>query len=81
MRILPRAVPSLCFSARGAAATLRDNRGQLEWRRPHRATLLNILHHRAYAGTYRYGYRDRYGVLILDRYGKSSGEYLLIQPA
>ena len=34
------------------------NRGQLEWRRPHRTMLLNILHHPAYAGTYRYGYRQ-----------------------
>jgi DNA invertase Pin-like site-specific DNA recombinase len=34
------------------------NRGQLEWRRPNRATLLNMLHHPSYAGTYRYGYRQ-----------------------
>jgi DNA invertase Pin-like site-specific DNA recombinase len=34
------------------------NRGQLEWRRPNRATLLNMLHHPAYAGAYRYGYRQ-----------------------
>ena len=31
--------------------------GQLEWRRPVRATLLSLLHHPAYAGAYRYGYR------------------------
>src|SRR5262249_27930761 len=33
------------------------NRGQLEWHRPNRETLLNLLHHPVYAGYYRYGYR------------------------
>jgi DNA invertase Pin-like site-specific DNA recombinase len=33
------------------------NRGQLEWHRPNRATLLNLLHHPIYAGAYRYGHR------------------------
>ncbi len=33
------------------------NRGQLEWRRPNRVTLLNVLHHPIYAGAYRYGHR------------------------
>lgn len=33
------------------------NRGQLEWRRPCRATLQNLLHHPIYAGTYRHGHR------------------------
>jgi DNA invertase Pin-like site-specific DNA recombinase len=33
------------------------NRGQLEWRRPNRETLQNLLHHPIYAGFYRYGYR------------------------
>jgi DNA invertase Pin-like site-specific DNA recombinase len=33
------------------------NRGQLEWRRPNRETLLNLLHHPVYAGYYRHGYR------------------------
>lgn len=33
------------------------NRGQLEWRRPCRETLQNLLHHPTYAGAYRYGYR------------------------
>jgi DNA invertase Pin-like site-specific DNA recombinase len=33
------------------------NRGQLEWRRPCRETLQNLLHHPLYAGAYRYGYR------------------------
>ncbi len=32
-------------------------RGQLEWRRPNRTTLLSLLRHPAYAGAYRYGYR------------------------
>jgi DNA invertase Pin-like site-specific DNA recombinase len=32
-------------------------RGQLEWRRPNRETLLNLLHHPVYAGYYRNGYR------------------------
>jgi DNA invertase Pin-like site-specific DNA recombinase len=32
-------------------------RGQLEWRRPNRTTLGNLLHHPAYAGAYRYGHR------------------------
>lgn len=33
------------------------NRGQLEWHRPCRETLQNLLHHPLYAGAYRYGYR------------------------
>ena len=33
------------------------NRGELEWRRPNRATLQNLLHHPSYAGAYRYGHR------------------------
>lgn len=34
------------------------NRGQLEWRRPNRVTLLNMLHHPIYAGAYRWGHRS-----------------------
>jgi len=37
--------------------TYGPNRGELEWRRPKRATLLNRLHHPAYAGAYRFGHR------------------------
>ena len=33
------------------------NRGQLEWRRPNRATLSNLLRHPSYAGAYRFGHR------------------------
>jgi len=33
------------------------DRGQLQWRRPCRETLQNLLHHPIYAGAYRYGYR------------------------
>ena len=33
------------------------NRGQLEWHRPNRATLQNLLRHPTYAGAYRYGHR------------------------
>jgi DNA invertase Pin-like site-specific DNA recombinase len=33
------------------------NRGQLEWHRPNRETLLNLLHHPIYAGYYRWGHR------------------------
>jgi DNA invertase Pin-like site-specific DNA recombinase len=33
------------------------NRGQLEWHRPCRETLLNMLHHPVYAGAYCYGRR------------------------
>ena len=33
-------------------------RGELEWRRPNRATLLNMLHHPIYAGAYRWGHRQ-----------------------
>ena len=33
------------------------NRGELEWRRPNRETLQNLLHHPIYAGAYRYGHR------------------------
>ncbi len=33
------------------------NRGELEWRRPNRATLQNLLHHPTYAGAYRFGHR------------------------
>jgi DNA invertase Pin-like site-specific DNA recombinase len=34
------------------------NQGQLEWHRPNRATLQNLLHHPIYAGAYRYGHRS-----------------------
>jgi DNA invertase Pin-like site-specific DNA recombinase/DNA-binding transcriptional MerR regulator len=34
------------------------SRGELEWRRPNRATLLNLLHHPIYAGAYRFGHRE-----------------------
>jgi DNA invertase Pin-like site-specific DNA recombinase len=34
------------------------NRGEIEWRRPNRVTLLNLLHHPIYAGAYRWGYRE-----------------------
>lgn len=34
------------------------NRGQLEWRRPNRETLQNLLHHPVYAGYYRHGHRS-----------------------
>src|SRR5438309_3128410 len=34
------------------------NRGELEWRRPNRVTLLNIVHHPIYAGAYRWGHRE-----------------------
>jgi DNA invertase Pin-like site-specific DNA recombinase len=33
------------------------NRGKLEWHRPNRETLQNMLHHPVYAGYYRYGHR------------------------
>jgi DNA invertase Pin-like site-specific DNA recombinase len=33
------------------------NKGELEWRRPNRATLLNLLRHPSYAGAYRFGHR------------------------
>jgi hypothetical protein len=33
------------------------NRGQLEWHRPNRVTLQNLLHHPIYAGFYRWGHR------------------------
>jgi len=33
------------------------DKGQLEWRRPNRATLQNLLRHPGYAGAYRYGHR------------------------
>lgn len=34
------------------------SRGELEWHRPNRATLLNLLHHPIYAGAYRFGHRE-----------------------
>jgi DNA invertase Pin-like site-specific DNA recombinase len=34
------------------------HRGDLEWRRPNRVTLLNLLHHPIYAGAYRWGHRE-----------------------
>ena len=34
-----------------------EPRGPLEWRRPNRATLQNLLHHPTYAGAYRFGHR------------------------
>jgi DNA invertase Pin-like site-specific DNA recombinase len=33
-------------------------KGQLEWRRPNRATLQNLLRHPSYAGAYRFGHRS-----------------------
>jgi DNA invertase Pin-like site-specific DNA recombinase len=33
------------------------SRGELEWRRPNRTTLSNLLHHPSYAGAYRFGHR------------------------
>ena len=36
---------------------VRSRRGELEWRRPNRATLQNLLHHPVYAGAYRFGHR------------------------
>ena len=33
------------------------NKGQLDWRRPNRATLQNLLRHPSYAGAYRFGHR------------------------
>ena len=33
------------------------NRGQLQWHRPNRETLQNLLHHPVYAGYYRHGHR------------------------
>jgi DNA invertase Pin-like site-specific DNA recombinase len=35
-----------------------SNRGELEWRRPNRVTLLNMLHHPIYTGAYRWGHRE-----------------------
>ena len=35
-----------------------SNRGELEWRRANRVTLLNMLHHPIYAGAYRWGHRE-----------------------
>ena len=35
----------------------RPEPGQLEWRRPNRATLQNLLRHPSYAGAYRFGHR------------------------
>jgi DNA invertase Pin-like site-specific DNA recombinase len=35
----------------------RGQRDHLEWRRPNRETLQNLLHHPVYAGAYRYGHR------------------------
>jgi len=34
------------------------NRGDLQWRRANRVTLLNLLHHPIYAGAYRWGHRQ-----------------------
>jgi DNA invertase Pin-like site-specific DNA recombinase len=34
------------------------SRGELEWRRVNRVTLLNMLHHPIYAGAYRWGHRE-----------------------
>jgi DNA invertase Pin-like site-specific DNA recombinase len=34
------------------------DRGELQWRRANRVTLLNMLHHPIYAGAYRWGHRE-----------------------
>jgi DNA invertase Pin-like site-specific DNA recombinase len=45
----------------GVLIPVRSNsgpgRGELEWRRPNRTTLSNLLHHPSYAGAYRFGHR------------------------
>ena len=38
-------------------SSCRTDRGQLQWHRPNRVTLQNMLHHPIYAGAYRYGHR------------------------
>lgn len=43
------------------------NRGNLEWHRPNRETLQNMLHHPVYAGYYRHGHR------VLDQRRKKPG--------
>ena len=35
----------------------KANQGELEWHKPNRPTLQNLLHHPIYAGAYRYGHR------------------------
>lgn len=35
-----------------------SDRGELQWRRPNRVTLTNMLHHPIYAGAYRWGHRE-----------------------
>jgi DNA invertase Pin-like site-specific DNA recombinase len=35
----------------------RTDQGRLQWQRPNRVTLQNLLHHPIYAGAYRYGHR------------------------
>lgn len=45
---------SICLPVRPHSG---PNRGQLEWRRPNRETLQNLLHHPVYAGYYRHGHR------------------------
>ena len=35
-----------------------STRGELEWRRPNRPTLANMLHHPIFAGAYRWGHRE-----------------------
>ena len=44
----------ICLPVRLAGG---PDKGQLEWRRPNRATLSNLLHNPTYAGAYRFGYR------------------------
>jgi DNA invertase Pin-like site-specific DNA recombinase len=41
----------------GVRSHSRERRGELEWRRPNRQTLRNLLHHPIYAGAYAYGRR------------------------
>jgi hypothetical protein len=51
-----------CLVERGVKLPVRPhhgaNRGELEWRRPNRVTLLNTLRHPIYAGAYRWGHRE-----------------------
>lgn len=42
----------------GVRARSGLNKGELEWRRPKRSTLLSLLNHPAYSGTYTYGRRQ-----------------------
>ena len=57
-QIGPRAATKLLEKFGSAGNVFHATRGELEWHRPSRMTLQNLLRHPVYAGYYRWGHRQ-----------------------